>query len=143
MIQSAGSCFGRIFCSAKNRAIRLYLFCLRQKRIPLLSLARSPVELSSANPGKTAGPYIQNTKGQIRRLRPKASIPYRNIFWGSHRVVLLLNTLPRASLGVLPSCSFVRHCGKFLNIRLAFTACWCRNIIQIAGGGIKTGRRNI
>jgi hypothetical protein len=26
---------------AGNRAIRLYLFCLRQKRIPLLSLARS------------------------------------------------------------------------------------------------------
>jgi hypothetical protein len=27
--------------SAGNRAIRLYLFCLRQKRIPLLSLARA------------------------------------------------------------------------------------------------------
>jgi hypothetical protein len=27
--------------SAGNRAIRLYLFCLRQKRIPLLSLART------------------------------------------------------------------------------------------------------
>jgi hypothetical protein len=29
---------------AGNRAFRLYLFCLRQKRIPLLSLARSPME---------------------------------------------------------------------------------------------------
>jgi hypothetical protein len=30
---------GAFFAAAKNRAIRLYLFCLRQKRIPLLSLA--------------------------------------------------------------------------------------------------------
>jgi hypothetical protein len=36
----ADNFLGAFFAAAKNRAIRLYLFCLRQKRIPLLSLAR-------------------------------------------------------------------------------------------------------
>jgi hypothetical protein len=42
------SCFGRILAaSGKDRAFHLYLFCLRQKRIPLQSLARSPGETFS------------------------------------------------------------------------------------------------
>jgi hypothetical protein len=36
--------FGRIPGSAGDRALRLYLFCLWQKRIPLQSLARSVVK---------------------------------------------------------------------------------------------------
>jgi hypothetical protein len=46
--------------SAGNRAIRLYLFCLRQKRIPLLSLA-----LLNAQSALSLGVLLRKTPGNV------------------------------------------------------------------------------
>jgi hypothetical protein len=69
---------GAFFAAAKNRAIRLYLFCRRQKRIPLLSLARA----------KAAG----------FRLSKTASVPFLSCkFFATQKTYKTIST------GILPA----------------------------------------